>query len=116
MMNKKKSNIEKEIDLTLKELDHFEPIEASPFFYSKLTSRLNADSEKQVGFFSRFLSIDLLKPALLVLIVALNLFTVIKFLSIQNTQKTDPQDPFDNIAQSYATTTSVESIYYLNEE
>jgi len=116
MMNRNKNKIEKESDLTLKELDHLDHQEASLFFYSKLITRLNSETVERQSFFTFLFQSGFLKPALVVLFILINLISVIKFVSPTPNRDSDQMDPFDDIALSYANTTSVGSIYYLNEE
>ena len=115
-MKNNKPHIEEKVRLTMEELDELKAVEVSPFFISRLSQKLSESNETQQSVYDRFFSFGLLRPAVLVLLIALNLFSIIKFFNSTSSMKTKQQNMMDSIAESYASTTSVESIYYINPE
>ena len=70
---KRIKRIEEEIDKTLRCLDEIEEIEASPFFFTRLQARIREQEEEKVSFITRLFGVRGLRPALLGLVVVLNL-------------------------------------------
>ncbi len=70
----KKDKIEQEIRKTLDQFDHAEKLPPNPYFYTRVKARIEEKNRKQ-GIFS-----TILKPALLTVLIALNLFTAAWYL------------------------------------
>lgn len=75
----KKQKIEREIDKTLEQFDKAPKLPPDPYFYTRLQARLN-EREKKAGVWGA-----VLKPALLVILLLLNITSATVYLS----QKTD---------------------------
>lgn len=68
---KREERVEQEVEKTLQQFDRAERIRPDPFFYTRVQARLK-DSNRARG---RILVFGVLKPALLVLLVACNVAT-----------------------------------------
>lgn len=76
----RKEKIEQEVQKTLESFDQTERLKSNPFFYTQLKNRidtLSRQKRKTTGWESAW---GVLKPALLFLIIALNIFSVALFL------------------------------------
>lgn len=80
----REQKIAQEIDKTLGFLEHSDRLKPSPFFYIRLQARIDAQEKKSV---SQWFP-GILKPALLVLLLAVNILTVVFFLSNDTSEST----------------------------
>ncbi len=75
----RKEKIEQEVQKTLQSFKHAERLKSNPFFYTRLKNRIeNLHSKKQKIRGWEFAG-RVLKPALLLLIIALNIFSATLF-------------------------------------
>ncbi len=80
----RKEKIQQEIQKTLDCFDQVEPLKANPFFYTRLQSRIN-DLNRNKWQLKRWKFVwGVLKPALLIFVVAVNILTAIVVLKSQN--------------------------------
>lgn len=79
----KNFDINEEVEKTLGALDHHERVDASPFFYTKLQSKLKKKEEIKQASFSL---LNLWQPALIVILVIVNIFTISEFTNTNDTQ------------------------------
>ena len=70
---KREKRIEEEVNKTLRCLDEIEAIESSPFFYARLRAKIREIEEGEATFLARLFGVRGLRPALLGLVVVLNL-------------------------------------------
>ncbi|MGE4290529.1 MAG: hypothetical protein AB7E36_17780 [Salinivirgaceae bacterium] len=75
---KTNKNINAEIEKTLASIDNYQKQKANPFFYTRLTARLEQEMEPRVWHW--FFDIPILRPALLLLFIAINLFTLVNWM------------------------------------
>lgn len=71
----KKEKIEREIQKTLDQFENVEQLPPNPYFFTRVQARLE-ETRKQQGVFSA-----ILRPALLIALVAINLSTAILYIS-----------------------------------
>jgi hypothetical protein len=100
MKTNKKFNTE--IEKTLACLDNYQRIKVDSFFYTRLNARLAREQEPRLWHW--FFDIPVLRPALMLLFVALNLLTLINMM----------QTKTENNAISSSTEQFIEE-YQLNE-
>ncbi len=76
----KRKRVQEEVEKTMSLLDRVENLEAGPYFYTRVEARLRQiereEKTKQPGIFG----VRVLKPALLVLLLIVNLFSAVFFL------------------------------------
>jgi len=70
----KKEKIEQEISKTLEQFDQAEKLPPNPYFYTRVQARLEEKKRQQNVFFA------ILKPALIIALVAVNMSTAIWYL------------------------------------
>ncbi|KAA3612658.1 MAG: hypothetical protein DWQ05_18590 [Calditrichaeota bacterium] len=77
IMNKKEK-IEQQIRETLDQFEHADQLPPNPFFYTRVKARLDERHQQSHVFFA------ILKPALLAVLVAMNLSTAFWYVSVDN--------------------------------
>ncbi len=97
----KKDKIEKEVQKTLECFDQAERLTCNPFFYTRLKAQideLNAHGRQTKGWEFAW---SVLKSVLLLLIVALNIFTASLFLKGQNDNAPNREELINTFAQEF---------------
>lgn len=75
---KNKKQIEQEVIKTLQCFEHRESIECNPFFSTRVLARIRSlEEEKRARSLRKVFSLSYLRPALLILIVVLNIVSAI---------------------------------------
>ena len=75
----KRKRIREEVELTLRAMDQMQDIEAGPYFYTRLEARLKSRRKESVSWLPS--GTRVLRPAMLSLLLLINVFTAIFFLS-----------------------------------
>lgn len=73
----KQDLVREKVEETLASLDRMERLDAGPAFFSKLQARLGAEAERPVRFRLPNLLAPALRPALLAILVLVNILTVV---------------------------------------
>lgn len=76
-MGKGNFNIEEEVEKTLLALDDFEHVEASPYFYSRLSQKLEPTSSKPPAQ-QNFIWTRLWRPKMLLILLGVSIFSSIQ--------------------------------------
>ena len=95
----KKQKIEQEVQRTLESFDQAERLKSNPFFYTRLKAQidnLSTEKRKLRGWGSVW---GVLKPALLFLIIALNIVTATLFLKNRSHNYSNREQLLDAFAQ-----------------
>lgn len=75
---KNREQIEQEVIKTLQCFEHKESIECHPFFSTRVLAKLrNLEEEKRAHSLRKVLSLSYLRPAVLILIIVLNIVSVL---------------------------------------
>jgi hypothetical protein len=74
---RRKQNIEEEVEKTLQALDDYEPVEANPYFLTRLMQRI--EEEKKTEEIPKFSWVKVWQPALITTLVLVNAYTFYHF-------------------------------------
>jgi hypothetical protein len=99
---KRKKRIEEEVDKTLSCLDENEEIEVSPFFFTRLQAAIRGQKEEKVSFFTRLFGLQGLRPALLGLMVVLNLVSTVLIWQRIHRRATDRSQYLSALVDEYS--------------
>ena len=105
-------NIEQEIEKTLNSVGSFERYNGKPFLLTRVQAQLAKNDGYQPGFISRLA----LKPAFLVAIIVLNVFSAIYFMNSSSTIDTTRDQYLDQLAEEYMPSSKAFEITTLLEE
>ena len=95
----KKETIEQEVQKTFESFDQAKRLKSNPFFYARLKTRIdNLHAKKQKIRGWEFAG-RVLKPALLLLIIALNIFSATLFFKYQTQDYTNREQLLDFLGQ-----------------
>ncbi len=75
-----RAQVDDEVSKTLASLESLEEIDVGPYFFSHLQANLNSASDTPEPLILRFLPAGRLGPALLAVVVVLNIFTAVVIL------------------------------------
>lgn len=95
----RKQKIEQEVQKTLESFDQAERLKTNPFFYTRLKVRIDNVSTQKKKIRGWEIVWGFVKPALLLLIVALNIFTVTLFMKNRNNESSSREQLLDAFAQ-----------------
>jgi len=95
----KKEKIEQEVQKTLESFDQAEQLKSNPFFYTRLKARIDDLSTQKRKIRGWEFAWGILKPALLFLIIVLNIFTATLFLKNRNSEYSSREQLLDAFAQ-----------------
>lgn len=73
----RRKNIEEEVEKTLRALDDYEPVEAHPYFMTRLMQRI--ENEKKASVRPKSFGVNLWQPALILGLIVINAFTFYHF-------------------------------------
>ena len=76
----KRKRVQEEVEKTMACLDQMENLEAGPYFYTRVESRMRSKKREEKIKLPGFLGVRVLKPALLLLLLMVNLISVILLL------------------------------------
>ena len=76
----KRKRVREEVEKTMSLLDRMENLEAGPFFYTRVEAKLRSKEREKKIKLPGFLGAGVLKPALLVLLLMINLVSAVFFL------------------------------------
>ena len=76
----KRKKVREEVEKTMSLLDRMQNLEAGPYFYTRVQARLHSKERKKKTILSGFPGARVLKPALLLLLLMINLISVFVFL------------------------------------
>jgi hypothetical protein len=93
----KKEDIQNEIKKTLDCFDRTEPIKTDPYFYTRLKARLEDTESTEIKLGWGIWNV--LKPALLMSIIALNIYTGLMFFKSQKVDEPNRQELINSFAQ-----------------
>ena len=77
----KRKPVREEVEKTMSLLDRMENLEAGPYFYTRVEARLRSKEIEEKTKHPGIFVVRVLKPALLVLLLLVNLFSAVFFLS-----------------------------------
>lgn len=110
----KNKNIQSEVEKTLKSLDNWKTIEADAFFYTRLSARLE-NMEKPIPFQWLF-DLPLVKPALIVLTLFINLLSV-NYILVNTENMEEQTSNFSTVfTDEYLLDQSTDSYLVFNDE
>ncbi len=103
----KKEKVEQEIHKTLDQFEHAEQLPANPYFYTRVQARLE-ETRRQQNVFS-----TILKPSLLMALVAINISTVFLYFSEseQQDQTNTRQELLEILANDFKLDNEQNSIF-----
>ncbi len=110
----KNFKIEEEIEKTLRSVDNTEKIECSPFFYTKLMGRIESKEKSQEQSEFKFNIRDYLRPALLILIITLNILTGIFIYENSAGQKSERIEYIESLSKEFSIQQSNYTLTNLN--
>ncbi len=99
-MNKKKK-IEQEVEKTFRCFDHPEKLADNPFFYTRVKARIEKRGQQTDRNLWPF-GWKILKPAFLVLIVVLNIFTITSYFTADQSKTSEHDQLLKTFAQEFA--------------
>ena len=76
----KQKHIRDEVEKTMSLLDRVEKLEAGPYFYTRVESRLRSREKEEKAKLPGILGVRVLKPAFLVLLLMINIISAVFFL------------------------------------
>lgn len=91
----RKEKIEQEVQKTLQSFDQVERLKSNPIFYARLKTRIDDLHWKKQKIRGWEFACRVLKPALLLLIIALNIFSATLFFKYQNQNYTNREQLLD---------------------
>jgi hypothetical protein len=102
MKNERKKQIEKEVEKTLQQLDHFEKLESDPFFYTRLQAKMKNTQNQHIQ--SAILSFAgrHLRPAFLILVLVLNLISALVVFQNRNSGSDSQTINLSSFADDYS--------------
>jgi len=101
IMKESKEHIIRKVNETLNILDNVEKIEASPFFATRLEGKLESQMNSK-SFFSFLFTPQLkLKPALIALIILINVVSISAFL-MNSSVRSNHSTEISNLLETYA--------------
>jgi hypothetical protein len=106
-------NLSTEIEKTLVSLDNIQKTKADPFFYTRLSARLEREQEPRLWHW--FFDIPLLRPALMLLFVAINLFTLMSWMQ-PKTESKSISSTTEQFIEEYELNETNYSLLVYNEE
>lgn len=98
----RKELIEREVGETLRCFDEIETIAGNPFFYTRLQGRLGGLGAQREGMIAMILSGRTLRPALLALLVTLNVVLGICFFQESGSQSESREESLTAFASKYS--------------
>ncbi len=104
----RENKIKQEIEKTLNCLDQIEPLKADAFFYSRLKARMDSEASKERKFLNLHFGWKVLASALIIIIVAANIYTVSIFLKTKDNAEADRQE----LIHLFATELTLDSSQY----
>jgi hypothetical protein len=99
---KTRERIEEEVEKTLRCLDEIEEIEPSPFFSARLQAGIRELEEEKVSFLTRLFGVRGLRPALLGLMVVLNLVSAVLIWQRTHGRSTDRSQYLSALVEEYS--------------
>lgn len=112
----KNLKIEEEIDKTLRSVDSIEMIECTPLFYTKLMGRIESQEKSQEQSEFTFNIRDYLRPALLIIIVAVNLLTGIFIYKNSTEQISNRTEYIESLSKEFSIKQSNYTLTNLNND
>lgn len=106
----RKERIQQEIDKTLEQFDNAERIKPNPFLLTRIEARIREEKRERKFSVAR----TVLRPALLLIILAANIFTISEFLHYR-TESTGSNDTMSVFAKEFGLQTSVEDPFSIIE-
>jgi hypothetical protein len=114
---KSKEQIEQEVMKTLQCFEQRIPLESNPFFSTRVLARVrNLEEEKKARSLRKVFSLGSLRPALLTLIIVLNVVSAIIILRGNQNQTTVRDQYFTAFADEYAFNQNEYDFSLLNKE
>ncbi len=110
----KNINIQDEINKTLTSLDNIERRKAKPFLYTRIQAKL--DTNYKTESYNWFFDTPILKPALAVLFIAINIFTIWQISIPENTLLSNKEVIINSFTEEYAFNQSTETIFDFENE
>ncbi|MBA4313520.1 MAG: hypothetical protein C0417_12925 [Chlorobiaceae bacterium] len=98
----RKEKIEKEVQKTLESFDQVERLKSNPLFYAQLKTRIDNLHSKKQNIRGWEFAGRVLKPALLLLIIALNIFSATLFFKNRNINYSSREQLLDALAKELA--------------
>jgi hypothetical protein len=98
----RKEHIEAEITRTLRCLDQMERVEGSPFFYARLQARMEKFYDRPEHWYHSLFRRFSLRPALLVLMLALSIISAVAVFHRDEYRSGDRQAKIKAIAEEYS--------------
>lgn len=99
---KKREKIQEEVEKTLRCLDEIEQIESSPYFHARLQARIRGMEEEKAPFITRLFGVRGLRPALLGLVVILNLVSTALIWQRTRGRSTDRSQYLSALVEEYS--------------
>jgi hypothetical protein len=99
---KREKRIEEEVEKTLRCLDEMDQIESSPYFLARLQARIREMEEEKPSFFTRLFGGRGLRPALLGLMVVLNLVSTVLIWQRTHGRSTDRSQYLSALVDEYS--------------
>jgi len=98
----KKEKIEQAVQKTLDSFDQAERLKSNPFFYTRLKARIEELDAQRMQPKGWEIARGVVKPALLLLIIALNIFTATLFFKNRNNESSSREQLLNSFAQELA--------------
>lgn len=96
-----KKKIEQEVEKTLRCFDQPQKLADNPFFYTRVKARIEKRSRQTDSNLWQF-GWKILKPAFLVLIVVLNIFTITNYFTADQSKTSERDQLLKTFAQEFA--------------
>lgn len=111
---KNNKDIEHKINRTLQSLDGWERKEVDAFFYTRLSAKMENFNEP--FYIKWFFDTPLLKPALLVLFITINLATLFSWIQSQKKASNSIGSVTESFIDEYELNQNTDTFLVLNEE
>ncbi|PKP08341.1 MAG: hypothetical protein CVU09_16340 [Bacteroidetes bacterium HGW-Bacteroidetes-4] len=106
-------NLNPEIEKTLASLNNIQKTKADPFFYTRLTAKLEREQEPRVWHW--FFDIPILRPALMLLFAVINLFTLMNWMQ-PKTENNSISSTTEQFIEEYELNETNYTLLVYNEE
>lgn len=103
-----------EVEKTLKYLEHLPKVETDAFFYTRLSAKLESQSQYQP--LQWLFEVPYLKPAFVVLFLALNIASIVHLNNFYKSQNAENLSVSDEFVTEYDLNQSTDSYLVLNDE
>lgn len=108
----KRDHINEEVQKTLAAMDNMEPLAADPYFYTRLNAKIQEMERTEQPLERRQGMLGYILPAMLVMLVAVNLFSVYWIFQGSSESGSDRESALSAFAEEYSLNQSSDSFIW----